>query len=309
MTNAFGGFLHTSPLSNLSSSTSHPPDPDSALASNCIRDYFGPVVQTVADSLHARGPSTLHDLILNIKLHCLKDWNEERGRLVDRLNKLIVAKNSSSNKDVDDDVSQEEVPAELFYYHGRTPVTMNKARGSESAGFVSDASYVRAALIVLLQHSLVKVTKGTGGNNNSGDSGGSGSNNSKESKKKNKKQKDVPMEEEQGDVDTRTSKQPISDPSSPHTHYTYTFLCDKARLLPRYSRYIEHAQSTFDNNNNSAASEIVECLLFNGRMRCEDVILCVWEDAKKIKFQLDNDGNDEVRMALMMTIVRVVARH
>lgn len=44
-------------------------------------------------------------------------------------------------------------------------------------------------------------------------------------------------------------------------------------------------------------------------MRCEDVILCVWEDAKKIKFQVDNDGNDEVRMALMMTIVRVVARH
>ena len=105
MTNAFGGFLHTSPLSNLSSSTSHAPDPHSALASNCIRDYFGPVVQTVADSLHALGPSTLHDLISNIKLHCLKDWNEERGRLVDRLNKLIVAKNSSINKDVDDDVS------------------------------------------------------------------------------------------------------------------------------------------------------------------------------------------------------------
>ena len=67
---------------------------------------------------------------------------------------------------------------------------MNKARGSESAGFVSDASYVRAALIVLLQHSFVKVTKGTGGNK-SGDSSGSGSN-SKESKKKKKKQKDVP---------------------------------------------------------------------------------------------------------------------
>ena len=95
MTNAFGGFLHTSPLSNLSSSTSHPPDLHSALASNCIRDYFGPVEQTVADSLHARGPSTLHDLISNIKLHCLKDWNEERGRLVDRLNKLIVAKKTA----------------------------------------------------------------------------------------------------------------------------------------------------------------------------------------------------------------------
>lgn len=110
--------------------------------------------------------------------------------MVDRLNKLIVAKNSSSNKDVDDDVSQEEVPAELFYYHGRTPVPMNKARGSESAGFVSDASYVRAALIVLLQHSFVKVTKGTGGNN-SGDSSGSGSNSKESKKKKMYKQKDV----------------------------------------------------------------------------------------------------------------------
>ena len=62
---------------------------------------------------------------------------------------------------------------------------MNKARGSESAGFISDASYVRAALIVLLQPSLVKVTKG----------GGSNSKQSK--KKKNKKQQDnVPIEEQ-----------------------------------------------------------------------------------------------------------------
>ena len=244
MTNAFGGFQHKSPLSNLSSSTSNPSNPHTALSSNIIRDYFGPIVQTVVDALQSRGPSTLHELISTIKLHCLKDWNEERGRLVDRLNGLVVANHNNKNG----------TPEEL-YYHGST-VTMNKARGSEAAGYISDSSHIRAALIVLLQHSLIKVSGG-----------------------RSHKPKDY-----QGGNEEATT-QIKSDPTSSSTHYKYTFLYERARLLPRYPRYVEHTQSTF----NETSSNIIECLLYNGRMCSEDLISTVWDDTKKKLVE----GNDD----------------
>jgi len=143
-------------------------------------------------------------------------------------------------------------PVERRYHGGK--VKMNKARGSESAGFVTDASHVRAALIVLLNHSLIKVSGG--------------------GRKPNNK-----------DAENEIKQKP--DPMSPQTHYTYTFLHEKARLLPRYPRYVQHAQHIIDEN----AAQIVECLLFNGRMRGEDVILSAWESAKS-KLQPDeNDGD------------------
>ncbi|KAL7531045.1 hypothetical protein ACHAXR_007686 [Thalassiosira sp. AJA248-18] len=246
MTNAFGGFLHTSPLSNLTSSTSLPPDPHAALASNSVRDYFGPVVQTVADALHARGPSTLHDLVSNIKHHCLRDWNLERERLVDNLNRAVVAGNTTTST------------GELLHYRG-SKVNMNKARGSESAGFVTDASHVRASLIVLLHHSLIKVS---GGNN-----------------KHSANNKDH--------LDGSERKQ-TPDPTSRQTHYTYTFLQDRARLLPRFPRYVQHASAIVDEN----AALVVESLLINGRMRGEDVIFSAWE-LTKAKLQLKNDNEDD----------------
>lgn len=242
MTNAFGGFLHTSPLSNSTSSTSLPPDPHAGLASNCIRDYFGPVVQSVADALHARGPSTLQELVAYIRTHCLRDWNEERGRLVDRLNTSVNG--SSKQKDT----------TEVHYHGGK--VNMNKARGSESAGFVTNAAHVRASLLVLLHHSLIKV---------------SGGGNKHPSLK---------------DLENEIKQKP--DPSSSQTHYTYTFLHEKARLLPRFPRYVEHAQTIIDEN----AAQLVECLLFNGRMRGEDAILAAWEVAKS-NLQSDNSDDDE----------------
>ena len=171
----FGGFQHISPLvsspsvyhpsfshlsldltqclptqSSLSSSTAIPADPQAALASNCIRDFLGPVVQTVADALQSRGPSTLSELSSHIKQHCSKQWNEERARLVSNLNSLVNA-NRKSSKDI---------PSELYYNGSR--VQMNKARGMEQS-YITHTSHVRAALIVLLHHSLVKVTGGGGG--------------------------------------------------------------------------------------------------------------------------------------------------
>lgn len=43
--NAFGGFTTSSPISSIPHNSCHD------LASNCIRDYFGPTVQTVFDYL------------------------------------------------------------------------------------------------------------------------------------------------------------------------------------------------------------------------------------------------------------------
>ncbi|KAL9188193.1 hypothetical protein ACHAXT_006571 [Thalassiosira profunda] len=242
MTNAFGGFLHTSPLSNLASSTSRPPDPHAALASNCVRDHFGAVVQSVADALHARGPSTLHELVSHIRQRCLRDWNEERGRLVDRLNGEIVGE----EKGKDDEEG-------LRYRGGK--LQMNKALGSAAAGYITDASHVRAALIVLLHHSLVRVSGG--GRKPSGTDGADGG---------------VSRHE--------------PDPTSAHTHYTYTFLAERARLLPRYPRYVQHAQHLFG----ETTAQLVECLLDNGRMRAEDTIASVCESAKRKLLWEDGEG-------------------
>jgi DNA-directed RNA polymerase III subunit RPC3 len=235
MPNAFGGFTHISPLSNATSSTSHPPDPQKALSSNCIRDYFGPVVQTVTDALHSRGPSTLHDLIAYIRQHCLRDVNEERNRLIEQLN-------ASSGK-------------------GQAgKINMNKARGSEAAGFVTDASHIRASLIVLLHHGLVRVSGGGSKHTSSRIHG--------------------------------TDDKPLTkpDPTYSTTHYTYTFLDGRARLLPRYPRYIQHSKSVMDEN----AAHIVEFLLFHGRMTAEDIISHVSE-----KLRSEDSSNKEQHQVLV----------
>ncbi|KAL7462540.1 hypothetical protein ACHAXS_002923 [Conticribra weissflogii] len=244
MSNAFGGFLHISPLSSLTSSSSNPPEPAIALSSNCIRDYFGPVAQTVADCLNSRGPSTLHDLVSNIRQRCLKVVNEERGRLVDRLNSSVGKK--ASNEILD------------FYCGGK--VQMNKARGPENAGYVTDASHIRAALIVLLHHSLVSISGGG---------------------KQNVNPKDQ-------DLDSNSQQMP--DPTSSQTHYTYTLLNERARLLPRYPRYVEHAKEIFEKED---SANIVECLLINGRMRGEEVIQMAWDMEQKKLQSLDDDDDEE----------------
>lgn len=100
------------------------------MRSNCIRDYFGPTCQTVADCLVSRGICTVSDLLVYIRYQCKRDVNSERLKLVHGLDPLRK---------------------------GRKAANLNLARGSEDKGFVVDASAVKAALIVLIQHSLVKV--------------------------------------------------------------------------------------------------------------------------------------------------------
>ena len=116
MANAFGVFVTSSPLSSL------PHDPAVTLASNCIRETFGPVVQAVADCLNARGSSsTLHQLISTIRSKCRRVWNEERERLV------IKGK-----------------------------YKLHRARGPAAHGWVVEAPSIRAALLILIQHDLVE---------------------------------------------------------------------------------------------------------------------------------------------------------
>jgi DNA-directed RNA polymerase III subunit RPC3 len=141
---------------------------------------------------------------------------------------------------------------------------MNKTRGSEAAGFVTDASHIRASLIVLLHHGLVHVS-------------GGGSKHAS-----NKEQ-----------VESEDQKPQKPDPTSSSTHYTYTFLCDRARLLPRYPRYIQHAAIAIDEN----AAHIVESLLFNGRMTAEDAISNVWGKSKS------EDSDETEQQQVLVAIV------
>eukprot|EP00978_Attheya_sp_CCMP212_P018089 scaffold49071_cov54-Attheya_sp.AAC.5 len=121
MANPFGGFVHTSPLGP------HKPDPELALASNAVRDCFGATVQTVADGLAGFGTdgATVPQLLGRIRTHCRRVRHEERDRLV----------------------------ASLADPHLRT----NPTRGPEQAGYVVDTAPIRAALLVLIQHSLVHI--------------------------------------------------------------------------------------------------------------------------------------------------------
>jgi DNA-directed RNA polymerase III subunit RPC3 len=120
MATTFGGFVHRSPLSSL------PHDAKLTLASNCIRDYFGPTVQTVADCLESRGgSSTLAQLVVAIRGQCRRVWNEERERLVAR------------------------VAGGKYKLH--------RAKGPATSGYVVEEEYIRHALLILVQHSLVHV--------------------------------------------------------------------------------------------------------------------------------------------------------
>lgn len=124
MSNPFGGFTITSPLSSISHNPLHD------LQSNCIRDYFGPTCQTVADCLVSKGPSTCAELITHIRRRCKRDVNSERLKLVQNLEPLAKS---------------------------RKLAHLNLARGSEENGFIVEGATVKAALIVLIQHSLVKI--------------------------------------------------------------------------------------------------------------------------------------------------------
>lgn len=239
--NPYGGFNHRSPLSPC------PSDPPLDLASDCIRDYFGPSVQTVADCLRSRGPSTIAQLVSRIRSQCRRVVNEERERLVERLPAAATMGGSGS-------VGAESAAA-------RKP-RINKAAGPETAGYVVDAAPVRAALIVLLQHSLVTVSP-------------------------------------------PPAALLSSSSSSKHhggtVHYVYSFLPERARLLPRYPRYVEHARKAVATGSGAdqkamgdCAASVVEEVLLNGRMRTEDLVQNAMNVMRhRMESSNGNDGEDD----------------
>lgn len=74
----FANFNQTSQMST------SPHDPLLSLASNCVRDFFGPTVQIVADGLFFRGsPCTLSQLLATLRDKCRqKVYSQERVRLL-----------------------------------------------------------------------------------------------------------------------------------------------------------------------------------------------------------------------------------
>ena len=114
MANQFASFNQSSAISSISH------DPVITLASNCIRDYFGPTVQLVADCIQIRGgESTLSQIIntINTKL-------SSRVRSKERVEMINMSEYCTPNA-------------------LGTPTT----------------SSIRASLLVLIQHSIVTYTK------------------------------------------------------------------------------------------------------------------------------------------------------
>jgi hypothetical protein len=121
--NQFARFASTSPLSSI------PHDSAVTLASNCIRDFFGPTVQLVADALISRsGGVTLAEIlsIIETKAYGSAQRSDERRKIM-RLGKMRSSTINSKNS------------------NGDRP---------------SHAS-VRASLLALIQHSVVTVKKRT----------------------------------------------------------------------------------------------------------------------------------------------------
>jgi hypothetical protein len=201
MTNPFARFVHTSPLASL------PHDPPISLASNCIRDCFGPTVQLVADCLQARGgQTTLAQLMSTIE-----SKSRSKGRRGERKHIIKV----------------------------------NQLRPMTSTGG-PDVSSTRASLLVLVQHSIVTVTKKT---------------TAKTSQKGN-----APNTSASSTTKTRIT-------------YFYEFHPDQARLLPRYPRFVEYTKKALD----ETAATLVEQLLLKGRQSTVNAILATVDQLHQLK--------------------------
>ena len=241
MSNPFGGFVHRSPLSSI------PHDPCISLASNCVRDFFGPTVQTVFDAIHKRGGSgTLSQITADLRAQCGRVLNEERQRLV------VKGK-----------------------------FKLQRAKGPAAAGYVVDAAPIRASLVVLLQHDIVSVKEqqktvykkiALTTTANKQQSNGTTNNNKIKS---------------DGNHDTAMTSPdsvmpaPTTQPTIVKT-CTYTVHPHRARLLTRYPQFLEFVRKALD----ETAVALVEAFAVNGKMGTVDAVLAAVqnETAKSDKY-------------------------
>lgn len=194
MANQFATFSHTSPLASITH------DPSISLASNVIRDAFGPMVQLVSDALQARGGSSTLPQLLHV-IHTKSDQKampgSSKSRTKERKEILRVSQLQTA--------SSRDGPS--------TPA-------------------VRAALLVLVQHSMVIVSKST-----------------------------------------------IPTGKRNKTVFAYQFDCDRARMIPRYPRFVEYTKKALD----ETAATLVEELLQRGKMRTVDAVVSTVERLQRLQ--------------------------
>ena len=111
----------------------------------------------------------------------------------------------------------------------REIIAVSNLESMSSTGGPSPSA-IRAAMLVLIQHSLVKIKKST-----------------------------------------------IRVSSKPKTVYYYQFLPDRARILPRYPRFLEYTRKVLD----ETAAAVVEELLVQGRLRTVELIVYTVEHLQK----------------------------
>ena len=230
MANAFGGFTVNSPLTSQNHNT------HLTLASNSIRDNFGPTVQTVFDAIVSRGnpPPTLVQIISNIKHHCKRDVNSERMRLVEQVEPL---------------------------QHGRKRVKVNMAKGGEDCGFIMSSNGIRAALIVLLQHSMIRAVP-------------------------------PPKRDQEGLVHEAFAEEEWSgrDPGKKkEDKCTYVIQVDNAAYLHRYPRFVEYAKKVYQYEG----AAIIEELLVKGRMGTMEVVDATLSSLKRQALNQKEEGASE----------------
>jgi hypothetical protein len=161
--NQFAKFVSTSPLST------QPHDPFVTLASNGIRDFLGPTVQLVADALATRGESTLPQLLQYIPQQYARKKLQSLSPFSQERREMIYALHKKVVKD-------DACP---------TP------------------SLIRAALLVLWQHSLVTLRR---------------------------------------TLVTPSSSSSARKRKQPTVLHHYMLNLDRARLMSRYPRFLEYIQ-------------------------------------------------------------------
>jgi hypothetical protein len=180
-TNQFARFASTSPLASI------PHDPAVTLASNCIRDFFGPTVQLVADALTSRsGGSTLSEIIaiIETKAYISAQRSEERRKIM-RLGKM------------------------------RSSTINSKSSNGDRPTHAS----VRASLLALIQHSVVKVKKRT-----------------------------------RSTISNRKNSHGVNRTKTTHL---YEIDLDRARLFPRYPRLVAFIKKLQDETAATLVEEIL----------------------------------------------------
>jgi DNA-directed RNA polymerase III subunit RPC3 len=219
MANQFARFTHTSPLSSI------PHDPAVSLASNAIRDAFGPTVQLVADCLQARGDTSTLAQILHV-IHTKSD------------HKATTESNKSRTKE------------------RREVIRVSQLQTASSRDGPSTPA-VRAALLVLIQHSIVTVTKST-----------------------------IRMAKRNKVV------------------YTYRFDSNRARLIPRYPRFVEYTKKALDDT----AATLVEELLGRGRMMTIDAVVSTVERLQQLQESSSSPGFHDSKVTSREAVLESLRR-